>query len=153
MTSKTWPKFVVIRWKGEDRSAMAYKGDVGFPGSVFDDQSAGVWNPMAKVEIEPSKIDGARYFNMRFCHSNKYWACQGGLVSAVSNQPVEDTSDPSCTLFEQSGHDGDGGFDLVHVQSGGGVGGGPNSRISFVDDGGNGGRKVVFLDWETTWST
>lgn len=53
---------------------------------------------------------------------NRYWARNADkFIVAESNQPEEDTTKPSCTLFEAVKVDDNDVFYLTHVQSGGRV--------------------------------
>ncbi|EEF38867.1 uncharacterized protein LOC8262840 [Ricinus communis] len=84
-----------------------------------------ILNPYVKIEVETAQID-SKFVHLRFSHTNKYWGRSGPgftqddyWVSATSDQPEEDTSKWSCTLFEPIF---DHGFlFLRHVQTGGRV--------------------------------
>ncbi|XP_057772507.1 uncharacterized protein LOC130992053 [Salvia miltiorrhiza] len=85
-----------------------------------------VFSTLAKVEVEPAKSN-ANYVHLRFSHFNRYWQRKSDgswFIAAESNQPEEDTTNPSCTLFEpikvpDDDPAGAGFFYLIHVQSGG----------------------------------
>ncbi|KAG6398060.1 hypothetical protein SASPL_139510 [Salvia splendens] len=88
----------------QDNGYLGYGGD-----SVF--------NPLVKIAVEKATVNN-NYVHLRFTYNNKYWqrSKDNYNLVAVSNQPVEDTTDPFCTLFEPtvtSGH-----VKFTHVQSG-----------------------------------
>ncbi|KAH6756793.1 hypothetical protein C2S53_008060 [Perilla frutescens var. hirtella] len=116
------PRFIVL--KQYDLNAyLSFSDkveDLGF--AVLTGDS--VFNTMVKIEVEPSKTGNNKFVHLRFCHSNKYLQRkdEDGLIIAQSNQPEEDTSKSSCTLFEPTILDTDQGlFHLGHVHSGGRV--------------------------------
>ncbi|KAH6761798.1 hypothetical protein C2S52_019231 [Perilla frutescens var. hirtella] len=115
--AETLPQLVVLKAVSDGRYAYyldetgSYCGNVGVGDvSVFD--------PLAQIEIE--RAQDARYYNkyvhLRFPHTNKYWASKfDNMVFATSDQPQEDTSNPSCTLFHPKIIDKN--LYLIHVQS------------------------------------
>ncbi|KAH6826826.1 hypothetical protein C2S53_013024 [Perilla frutescens var. hirtella] len=99
MAAEELPQFVVLQseYKNERYSAYYYDGGVVRLGnkSVFD--------PLTQIEIERPKderLDKDEYVHLRFCRTNKYWSVYTQKIYATSNQPEEDTSKPSCTLFQ-----------------------------------------------------
>ncbi|KAF2290323.1 hypothetical protein GH714_010667 [Hevea brasiliensis] len=118
-----------------------------------------VFSPLVKIEVETAKIN-SKYVHLRFCRSNRYWAKTANDVwmIASSKQPVEETSNRSCTLFEPSiGKDGH--HYLRHVQTGRRVRTSYRNEVSdksyrvFVDDIDGGDSTpwyaFTFVDWET----
>ncbi|KAG6398052.1 hypothetical protein SASPL_139502 [Salvia splendens] len=88
----------------QDNGYLGYGGD-----SVF--------SPLVKIAVEKVTVNN-NYVHLRFTYNNKYWqrSKDNYNLVAVSNQPVEDTTDPFCTLFEPSVTSGHVKF--THVQSG-----------------------------------
>lgn len=76
-----------------------------------------VRNELVKIQVEPSKVD-SRYVHFRFVHVNKYWAkpADDRYLLAGSDQPEEDITKPSCTLFQPT-FDANGNLGLIHVHT------------------------------------
>ena len=62
-------------------------------------------SPYTRFYLEPSKEhDGL--LHVRCCHNNKYWVAKhvgegsGHWIIGIVNEPEDDLSKPSCTLFE-----------------------------------------------------
>ncbi|XP_057796720.1 uncharacterized protein LOC131012739 [Salvia miltiorrhiza] len=112
------PRFIVVKSKVySDKGNAYFKADGTGGGSVLLGE-ADVFSTVAKIEAERSTSSNS-YINLRFCYSNRYWArkANSNLIVADSDQPDEDTTKPTCTLFEPVKVDDF--FYLIHVQSGG----------------------------------
>ncbi|XP_047961326.1 uncharacterized protein LOC125206074 [Salvia hispanica] len=107
------PNFIVLLIPaGVSKSYLCCQAD-GYLG--YGDES--VFSPLVKIAVEKSTVNN-NYVHLRFTYNNKYWQKSrdnNNLVTA-SNQPVEDTTDPFCTLFEPSVTPGHVKF--THVQTG-----------------------------------
>lgn len=114
------PRYVLIKFYDMKVTVFGYDEEYeGVRGSVILD-GGGMYSPAAKIEVEPAESN-SKYVHLRFCHNNKYLArrdSKDGFVVADSDKPEEDTSKPSCTLFEPVEADGDGNMHLIHVQTG-----------------------------------
>ncbi|XP_008245434.1 PREDICTED: uncharacterized protein LOC103343555 [Prunus mume] len=104
----TLPRFVVVtsntngkylRYIDED-----IKNDVQAGYLKFSGQEAG--SQYAKFEVEMAKSSGNEgLVHIKCCYNNKYWvthrtSSSNYLIAAVADEPVEDKSQYSCTLFE-----------------------------------------------------
>ncbi|XP_021817691.1 uncharacterized protein LOC110759861 [Prunus avium] len=102
----TLPRFVVVtsntngkylRYIDEDIKNEVPAGYLKFSG-----QEAG--SQYAKFEVEMAKSSGNEgLVHIKCCYNNKYWARRSPssyLIAAVADEPVEDKSKYSCTLFE-----------------------------------------------------
>ncbi|PQP96968.1 uncharacterized protein Pyn_18694 [Prunus yedoensis var. nudiflora] len=102
----TLPRFVVVtsntngkylRYIDED-----IKNDVPAGYLKFSGQEAG--SQYAKFEVEMAKSSGNEgLVHIKCCYNNKYWVRRPSscyLITAVADEPVEDKSKYSCTLFE-----------------------------------------------------
>lgn len=93
------PNFIVLLIPaGVSKSYLCCQAD-GYLG--YGDES--VFSPLVKIAVEKSTVNN-NYVHLRFTYNNKYWqkSKDNNNLVAVSNQPVEDTTDPFCTLFEPS---------------------------------------------------
>ncbi|KAF2308983.1 hypothetical protein GH714_027115 [Hevea brasiliensis] len=120
-----------------------------------------VFSPFAKIEVETAKIN-TRFVHLRFCSNNKYWARLGAdrndiWIVAKADQPEEDMSKWSCTLFEPT-LGNDGFLYFRHVQTGkrvrtNGVGSWDITSRVYVDYSDNGDSTpwyaFTFVDWDT----
>ncbi|XP_047959352.1 uncharacterized protein LOC125204688 [Salvia hispanica] len=83
-----------------------------------------VFSTLVKIDVERA-TSNANYVHLRFSNSNKYWSkrANNNVVVAELKQPVEDTKDPSCTLFQPFQAPGLAAsvFYLNHVPTGGRV--------------------------------
>ncbi|XP_057772372.1 uncharacterized protein LOC130991929 [Salvia miltiorrhiza] len=115
------PRFIVMKSKPySDKGHAYFKADAkGSGGSVVLGE-ADVFSTLVKMEAERSTSDN-KYISLRFGYSNRYWVLKANsnLIVAESDQPDEDTTKPTCTLFEAVKVDDF--FYLIHVQSGGRV--------------------------------
>lgn len=104
MATMVLPKFIVIELKASPNAGYMYHSETGFV--AFGDPS--VFSALVKIEAERATSNG-KYVNLRFCSSNKYWQknADNNFVVAKSNKVEEDTTKPSCTLFEAVKVDGE----------------------------------------------
>nr|XP_043615097.1 uncharacterized protein LOC122587084 [Erigeron canadensis] len=71
-----------------------------------------IWSPRAKFEAVQAETGDGTLVNIRCCYNNKYLTVHktdddGYWVIASANEPQEDQTDPSCTLFQpQTGEQG-----------------------------------------------
>ncbi|XP_042048276.1 uncharacterized protein LOC121794257 isoform X2 [Salvia splendens] len=81
-----------------------------------------VFSALVKIEVERA-TSNTNYVHLRFSNSNRYWSLRANnnVIIAESKQPVEDTTEPSCTLFQpvQAAGEEAGVFYLKHVPTGG----------------------------------
>ncbi|XP_022156054.1 uncharacterized protein LOC111023023 [Momordica charantia] len=113
------PKYVGLRSLADDLYLRFVKEDVQIHGYVKYD-SHDVVTPYTKYEVEPAKV-GKRYVNIRCCYSNKYWvrpSMNSRYVVAAADEPNEDESNWSCTLFEPIHDSGNQAYRIKHVQLG-----------------------------------
>ncbi|CAL8119835.1 unnamed protein product [Prunus armeniaca] len=102
----TLPRFVVVtsntngkylRYIDED-----IKNDVPAGYLKFSGQEGG--SQYAKFEVEMARSSGNEgLVHIKCCYNNKYWVRRSSssyLIAAVADEPVEDKSQYSCTLFE-----------------------------------------------------
>ncbi|KAG6428952.1 hypothetical protein SASPL_106991 [Salvia splendens] len=113
------PRFIAIRTTNySDRGHFYYNEG----GSTVTLGEQSVFSTLVKIEVERA-TGNANYVHLRFCHSNRYWSksATSNVIIAESKQPVEDTKDPSCTLFQavQAAGQAAGVFYLNHVPTGG----------------------------------
>ncbi|XP_050233592.1 uncharacterized protein LOC126682085 [Mercurialis annua] len=114
-----------------------------------------VFDPTVKVEFERSTVD-RRFFHLRLVFSNRYWARGpvSGWILAGSDERDEDTSRPTCTLFEPVYDAQTGSYTLIFVHSGKRVRATTtNSRLQ-IDDADTGGTVNSFyrfslIEWDS----
>ncbi|KAL1538275.1 hypothetical protein AAHA92_27037 [Salvia divinorum] len=94
MSLTKFPNFIMLKYEPHKHSFFAYKDVAGtVSGAVVVESEIGAFNPMAKIEIDPSKTN-SKYFHIRFSHNNKYWSrnnAEDGFIVAVSTKAEEDT--------------------------------------------------------------
>ncbi|XP_048447675.1 uncharacterized protein LOC103962828 [Pyrus x bretschneideri] len=107
----TLPRFVVVK-SNHNRKFLRYIKDDGEENAPagflkFSEEEAG--SHYAKYEVETAKNGGNKgLVHIRCCYNNKYWVSVTGthrfdnevLIVAGADEPEEDKSKPSCTLFE-----------------------------------------------------
>ncbi|KAL8458433.1 hypothetical protein ACS0TY_036085 [Phlomoides rotata] len=118
MANLWFPDSIVMKPMTSSRGDYAYYTD-----EFVRCAEASAFSPLSTIVVERAK--DSLFVHLRFRHTNKYWGRQGPGVNqqwiiATSDQPIEDTSLPTCTLFEPSLATG-GRLLLRHVQSGGRV--------------------------------
>uniref|UniRef100_A0A5B6Z2I7 Agglutinin domain-containing protein n=1 Tax=Davidia involucrata TaxID=16924 RepID=A0A5B6Z2I7_DAVIN len=95
------PRFVVLKSKYNDKYLSYIKEDVQVHGFLrFSGEE--VVSPYAKYEVEPAK-SGNGLVHIRCCYNNKYWvrwSQNHWWIVAGADEPEEDQSKWSCTLFK-----------------------------------------------------
>ncbi|XP_057802347.1 uncharacterized protein LOC131017563 [Salvia miltiorrhiza] len=125
------PRFIVIKSKQySDKGHAYFKAEAEGSGGSVHLGEADVFSTLVKMEAERS-TSGSKYISLRFCYSNRYWVrkANSNLIVSESDQPEEDTTKPTCTLFEPVKVDDF--YYLIHVQSGGRVLMDANSNYAF----------------------
>ncbi|KAH6806478.1 hypothetical protein C2S51_031309 [Perilla frutescens var. frutescens] len=106
MAGVTLPQYVVIEsvYKNIDRYYAHYYDRKDSPHhGLVKLKFTSVVDQLAHIEIERPKDETHhknKYVHLRFRHTNKYWCMFNQKIYATSTLPEEDTSNPSCTLFE-----------------------------------------------------
>ncbi|XP_050203923.1 uncharacterized protein LOC126653961 [Mercurialis annua] len=157
--ANTFPESIVMRSSASQRNLRFITEPAGQRGFVTSWEE-NVFEPFAKIAVERAKVD-SRFIHLRFSHTNKYWARasrdrNNSWILANSNQPEEDTSKLSCTMFEPITTINSVTFVFRHVQSGGLVRMNPatGNRNIFVEDASvphNLTNQLIFtfVDWDT----
>ncbi|KAG6428926.1 hypothetical protein SASPL_106965 [Salvia splendens] len=113
------PRFIAITTTSYPDKGHFYYNEGGST-VTLGEQS--VFSTLVKIEVERA-TGNPNYVHLRFCHSNRYWSKSAtrNVIIAESKQPVEDTKDPSCTLFQavQADDEPAGVFYLNYVPTGG----------------------------------
>ncbi|XP_047959194.1 uncharacterized protein LOC125204547 [Salvia hispanica] len=143
------PRFIAIRTIGyPDRGHLYYNERA----RVVELGEQSVFSTLVKIEVERA-TSNANYVHLRFCHSNRYWSqrVNGNGIVAELREPVEDTTNPSCTLFEavQAPRRPAGQFYLNHVQTGGRLLIDPQYWGIFVQLNALSYNFLTFVDWST----
>ena len=113
------PKFIAIKTTSyPDRGHLYYNERQ----SSVNLGEENVSSTLVKIEVERA-TSNTNYVHLRFSNSNRYWSLRANsnVIVAESKQPVEDTTNPSCTLFQlvQAAGEVAGVFYLNHVPTGG----------------------------------
>ncbi|XP_074286294.1 uncharacterized protein LOC141611616 [Silene latifolia] len=109
------PSVVVFSLK--DTSPVRYLSITGPDCLLRYDPKEGVFSPTAKFAVEPV---GNGLVHLRSCYHNHYWAREletEPWLSASAKNPVEDSSNESCTLFKTYMNSGNW-VRFQHVRSG-----------------------------------
>ncbi|XP_050227880.1 uncharacterized protein LOC126677353 [Mercurialis annua] len=137
--ASTLPQSIVMRSSASQRHLRFITEPAGQRGYVTSWEE-NVFDPFVKIMVERAEVD-SRFVHLRFFHTNNYWARasldrNNSWILANSNQPEEDTSKLSCTMFEPITLDTNGTLSFRHVQSGGRVRVNPggSSLNIFVED-------------------
>ncbi|XP_047959368.1 uncharacterized protein LOC125204701 [Salvia hispanica] len=143
------PRFIAIRTIGyPDRGHLYYNERA----RVVELGEQSVFSTLVKIEVERA-TSNANYVHLRFCHSNRYWSqrVNGNGIVAELKEPVEDTTNRSCTLFEAVQAPGKpaGEFYLNHVQTGGRLFIDPQYWGVFVVVNASSYNFLTFVDWNT----
>ncbi|XP_047959728.1 uncharacterized protein LOC125204991 [Salvia hispanica] len=144
MAITSLPNSVMLYFPSVEKNHFVYRKNDSSVGDGIDS----VFSPVVKVAVEQSTAD-SRFVNLRFTYNNKYWQKNAGdnSIVAVSSQKVEDTTDPSCTLFEATVQSGDEVY-FVHVQTGWPVVINNLTRTLYVDQTGSA-AALGFVDGST----
>ncbi|XP_008245435.1 PREDICTED: uncharacterized protein LOC103343556 [Prunus mume] len=98
----TLPRFVVVTSNTNGKYLRYIDDDVPAGYLKFSGQEAG--SQYAKFEVEMARSSGNEgLVHIKCCYNNKYWVRRSSnsyLIAAVADEPVEDKSKYSCTLFE-----------------------------------------------------
>ncbi|XP_047961718.1 uncharacterized protein LOC125206511 [Salvia hispanica] len=145
----TLPKLVVIKSKAySDKGNAYFKADGG---SVLLGED-NVFSTLVKIEVERSPTH-TNYVNIRFGYFNRYWQRKENdkFIVAKSDQPEEDVTKTSCTLFEPVEVNSNCVFYLRHVQSGGRVSVDGSSKAFYLSENSGDDDKsyLTFVDWNT----
>ncbi|KAB2625473.1 hypothetical protein D8674_017133 [Pyrus ussuriensis x Pyrus communis] len=117
------PRYVVLQSRYNAKYLSYVREDVQIHGFLkFSGQE--VVRPYAKLQVEMAKSSGASkgLVHIRCCYNNKYWVRWSQThhwIVAGADEPQEDESKWSCTLFEPvyvDEHDPAQGVRLRHVQ-------------------------------------
>ncbi|KAF7142291.1 hypothetical protein RHSIM_Rhsim05G0009900 [Rhododendron simsii] len=98
------PRFVAIQSKFQTYLHYMHKG-VGLHG-FLEFTGEEIASPYAKFEIEGAKCTAGNdngFVHIRCCYNNKYWVAKSSsdsFIVARADEPNEDQSQWSCTLFE-----------------------------------------------------
>ncbi|XP_042054674.1 uncharacterized protein LOC121799381 [Salvia splendens] len=115
------PKLIAIKTASYPDKGHLYFNESGSGSSVTIGEQS-VFSTLVKIEVEQA-TSNPNYVHLRFSNFNRYWSqrANGNGIVAELKQPVEDTTDPSCTLFEvvQAPGEAAGAFYFNHVQTGG----------------------------------
>ena len=114
------PKYVVLKSKYNKKYLRYIHEDVEVH-RFLQFSGEEVVSPYSKYQVERAKI-GKGLVNIRCCYNNKYWvrwSKNHWWIVAGADEPDEDKSSWSCTLFEPLQVDGDAQtFRFRHVQLG-----------------------------------
>lgn len=142
------PNMVVIRRSNTNRYVGFVKDDEQRRGHLRANEES-VFSHLAKIQVEMAGSD-SRYVHLRFTHTNKYWGrrLNDRFFTATSDQPIEDLSNPACTLF-QPNYNGTV-FSFSHVQSRGVVNVEASTNLLVVADS-HVAAAFIFtcVDWDT----
>ncbi|XP_047957499.1 uncharacterized protein LOC125203231 isoform X2 [Salvia hispanica] len=146
------PKFIAIKTTSyPDRGHLYYNGRQ----SSVNLGEGNVFSTRVKIEVERA-TSNTNYVHLRFSNSNRYWSLRANsnVIVAESNQPVEDTREPSCTLFQpvQAAGEAAGVFYLKHVPTGGrllvdNTNWGVYVEVNAPDSYGH----LTYVDWSTLY--
>ncbi|KAI8541190.1 hypothetical protein RHMOL_Rhmol08G0042400 [Rhododendron molle] len=116
------PRFVTIQSSFSNKTYLRYVHEDGELHQYLQASGVEIVSPYAKFEIERPKNDTNGFVHIRSCYNNKYWVLAGSggyphYIIAAADEPNEDQSDWSCTLFEPI-RVADGTFHFRHGQLG-----------------------------------
>ncbi|KAL1538244.1 hypothetical protein AAHA92_27008 [Salvia divinorum] len=143
MATAALPRHVVLNVPKAGTNTYVYRKD---DGSVVDGKDD-MFSEVVKIELERSKADNIR-FHLRFTYTNRYWQknADDDTIVAVLTKPEEDTTKPSCTLFEITQQSDVLYF--THVQTGWRVMLNNSTRGFYVAKN-SVGAPLGFFDWDT----
>ncbi|XP_023549484.1 uncharacterized protein LOC111807833 [Cucurbita pepo subsp. pepo] len=117
----TVPKYFTIKSKSNGRY-LRYINDDKIMHGFLKFTGTHVVNPFAKFEVEKAKEKSNKgLVHIRCCYNNKYWVRWSGkskYIVATANEPNEDRSKFSSTLFEPIKDHDRKAFRFKHVQLG-----------------------------------
>lgn len=115
------PRFVTIQSSFSEKTYLRYVHEDGELHQYLQATGEEIVSPYAKFEIERAKNDTNAFVHIRSCYNNKYWRAARSstpyFILAAADEPNEDQSEWSCTLFEPI-RVADGTFQFRHVQLG-----------------------------------
>ncbi|XP_057788216.1 uncharacterized protein LOC131005324 [Salvia miltiorrhiza] len=144
MATTALPMYIVMNVPKAATNTYLYRKDDD--GSVVDGEDS-MFSPLVKIGVQQAAVN-TKYVHLLFCYSNRYWqkSYDNNTIVAVSTKPEEDTTKPSCTLFEPT-LQADTLY-LTHVQTGWRVMMN-NSTKGFYVDPNSVGAPLGFVDWDT----
>ncbi|KAE9444713.1 hypothetical protein C3L33_23389, partial [Rhododendron williamsianum] len=93
------PSLVVLK-SNYNHKYLRYNHEDGEAHGLLQFSGEEIVSPYAKFAVEAAK-NGQGLVHIRCCYNNKYWqAGNRRYIAAVGDQPEEDQSKSSCTLFE-----------------------------------------------------
>ncbi|CAL5398569.1 unnamed protein product [Camellia sinensis] len=100
----TLPSFVVLKSKNNDKY-LRYMHEDGQQHGFLQFSGEEIVSPYTKYEVVMAKTSGGRvvFRHLRCCYNNKYlvrWSQNHGWIVAGADEPEENQSKWSCTLFE-----------------------------------------------------
>ncbi|KAF7135632.1 hypothetical protein RHSIM_Rhsim08G0035600 [Rhododendron simsii] len=114
------PRFVTIQSSFSEKTYLRYVHEDGELHRYLQATGEEIVSPYAKFEIERAKNENV-FVHIRCCYNNKYWVAASSrspyFILAAADEPNEDQSQWSCTLFEPI-RVGDDTFQFRHVQLG-----------------------------------
>ncbi|KAF7142883.1 hypothetical protein RHSIM_Rhsim05G0011700 [Rhododendron simsii] len=99
------PRFAVIQSREPPKNYLRYIREDGGSHGTLQFSGEEIMSPYAKFEIERAKAAGNEngFVHIRCCYNNKYWVAKSSsdpCIIAGADEPNEDQSQWSCTLFE-----------------------------------------------------
>ncbi|XP_058215691.1 uncharacterized protein LOC131326823 [Rhododendron vialii] len=106
------PRFALFQSTVRQKNYLRYMHEDGEQHGFLQFSGEEIVSPYSKFEIERAKNDNA-FVHIRCCYNNKYWVANSissdSFIIAGADEPNEDQSQWSCTLFEPILVDGEGG--------------------------------------------
>ncbi|XP_047959293.1 uncharacterized protein LOC125204629 [Salvia hispanica] len=159
MTSGALPKSIALNVGSKEiyqQASCFYRRYDAYVVSGYDERDPDhtpepAHSPASKIIVEQSTVND-KYVHLRFYINNKYWHknTRDNRIVASLNQPIEDTTDPSCTLFEPAFPSQNEVY-FTHVQTGWRViakAEGHRRYTLYVEENSSG-TNLVFVDRET----
>ncbi|KAG5547077.1 hypothetical protein RHGRI_012941 [Rhododendron griersonianum] len=99
------PRFAMFQSTVRQKNYLRYRHQDGELHGFLQFSEEEIVSPFAKFEIEKAKTAGNNGFvHIRCCYNNKYWVANSSsnnsFIIAGADEPNEDQSQWSCTLFE-----------------------------------------------------
>lgn len=97
------PRFIALESAAVEKFMYFVEEEVDLHGAVMAHGET-LLSPYAKLEVEPARSGAVNHFNIRSCYNNKYLT-RGSrrnfvMITCDANEPQEDTSLRTCTLFQ-----------------------------------------------------